>query len=132
MEEEAVLWFNPEIGTPMISMAEYGVTFNRAAVEILGRPWKIMLGFDRTNKHILVKPISMECKDPEVQSKGLPFAERERDGYVRISSKDFVRFVARYCPELNLSKTVRYLAIWDEGSGLMEVDINRPVDTPSD
>jgi hypothetical protein len=132
VEEEAILWFDPEIGTPMISLAEYGLTFNRAAVEVLRRPWKIMLGFDKANKNIVVRPISRECKDPEVQSKGLPFAERERDGYVRISSKDFVRFVARFCPELNLDKTVRYLAIWDKGSGLMQIDMNRPVDTPSD
>jgi hypothetical protein len=132
VEEEAILWFDPEIGTPMVSMAEYGLTFNRAAVEVLGKPWKIMLGFDKANKNIVVKPIRREHEDPEVPSRGLAFAERERDGYIRISSKDFVRFVARFCPELNLSRTVRYLAVWDEDIDLMTIDMNRPVDTPSD
>jgi len=97
MNEGLIEWFNPDLGTPMVSMAEYGLTFNRAAVETLGRPWKVGLGFDKENRRIVVRPIRSETDDGEMVSRGLPFAERERDGYVRISSKDFVRFVARYC-----------------------------------
>lgn len=132
MSEESILWFNPDLGTPMVSMAEYGLTFNRAAVEALRRPWKVRLGFDNAGKRIVVQPIRSEIDDSKLDSRGLPFAERERDGYVRISSKDFVRFVARYCKELDLSKTVRYAAIWDDEQGMLEIDLSRPVDGSAD
>lgn len=131
IEGNTILWFDPEIGTPMVSMAEYGLTFNRAAVEALGKPWKVRLGFDNLHKKIVIKPVG-RASDEEEKASGLPFAERERDGYVRISNKDFIRFVVRYCPESNLRKSVRFAAIWDEDEGLMEVDINRPVDPPEE
>jgi len=115
----------------MVSMAEYGLTFNRAAVEALGKPSGVRLGFDKVHKKIVVKPVD-EVSEGEEKTSALPFAERERDGYVRISNKDFIRFVVRYCPELNLRKSVRFTAIWDEAEGLMEVDINRPVDPPEE
>ena len=68
VEEEAILWFDPEIGTPMVSMAEYGLTFNRAAVDVRVKPWKIMLWFDKANKNIVVKPIRKVHEEPDVPS----------------------------------------------------------------
>lgn len=132
MTEDSILWYNPDVGTPMISMAEYGLTFNRAAVEALGRPRKVRLGFDNVGKRIVVQPIHSVADDDETGPQGLPFAERQRAGYVRISSKDFIRFVARYCKDLDLSKTVRYAAIWDDEEGMLEVDLSRPVDGSTD
>ena len=123
-------WFDPQIGTPMVSVAGYGLTFNRAAVELLSRPAKVALGFSKTRKAIAVKPLADE--EDDVGAHGLEFNRRERNGYVRISSKDFVRFVARYCPDVDFSRTVRYLAYWDEKAGVMLVDLEHPVDINAD
>ncbi len=123
-------WFNPSLGAPIVSVAEYGLTFNRAATEMLGKPDKIMLGFDKDNRLIAVKPLSKD--DADAKSYGIAFARKERDGYVRIASKDFIRFILRYCPELKLDKTVRCLARWDDTEGLMLVDVKNPLDAPAD
>lgn len=123
-------WFDPQIGTPMVSVAGYGLTFNKAAVELLSRPAKVALGFSKTRKAIAVKPVADE--DDDIGTHGIEFNRRERNGYVRISSKDFIRFVARYCPDVDFSRTVRYLAYWDEKARAMLVDLEHPVDTNGD
>jgi len=123
-------WFDPQIGTPMVSIATYGLTFNRAAVELLSRPAKVALGFSKTRKAIAVRPVADENDD--VGTRGLEFGRRERNGYVRIASKDFIRFVARYCPTVDFGRTTRYLAYWDEKAGVMIVDLEHPVDINAD
>lgn len=97
---------------------------------MLGKPDKIMLRFDKDNRLIAVKPLSKD--DAGAKSYGIAFARKERDGYVRIASKDFIRFILRYCPELKLDKTVRCLARWDDTEGLMLVDVKNPLDAPAD
>lgn len=123
-------WYDPNLGAPIVSLAEYGLTFNRAAVEMLSKAAKVMLGFDRRHKVIAVKPISEH--DAENADRAIDFANRERNGYVRISSRDFIRFVARYCPEIDVKHTVRYPAIWDETNAAMLIDLNRPIATMGD
>lgn len=113
-------WFDPSLGAPIVSLAAYGLTLNKAAVDMLQGSSRVMLGFDREASTIVVKPVEAD------DSKSFKFAPR--DGYVRIASKDFVRFVARYCPRLRLDTTTRFLATWDEERGMMLVDLNRPVD----
>lgn len=116
-------WFDPQIGTPTVSIADYGLTFSRSAVEILSRPTYIALGFDKQNKRIVVKEV------PEDHKGKIPFIEKERNGYVRINNKDFVRFIMRYLPTISFtSKAIRYLSYYDQEKELLIVDLQRPLD----
>lgn len=119
-------WFNAMLGTPMVSIAEYGVGFNRAAIEALGNPVKVRLGFDKENRVIGVMPTT------EDDLSAVVFAGKERNGYVRISSKDFTRFILRYCPDLKLEKAMRCLAWYDEDSGTLLADLKQTVDSDVD
>ncbi|MGE5553229.1 MAG: hypothetical protein ACM3XZ_04820 [Betaproteobacteria bacterium] len=117
-------WFDPSLGAPIVSVAGYGLTFNKAAVEILRGAPKVMLGFDRQRQRIVVKPV------PEDEEKGFCFTPRQ--GYVRIASRDFVRFVARYCSCIRPDVTTRFLAVWNDESSLMEIDLTKPVDVKTE
>lgn len=115
-------WFNPTLGTPIVSIGEFGLGFNRASIDAIKCPARVRLGYDRANKVIGVQPAD------EDDSLALVFANKERNNYVRVSSKDFVRFVLRHHPELRLDKTVRCLAWLDSNLGLLVVDLKQSID----
>ena len=46
-------YFNPNMGPISVSIAGYGLTFSRAAVEIMKRPTYVRLGFDK--EHLIVE-----------------------------------------------------------------------------
>lgn len=114
-------WFDPKLGTPSVSIAEYGLTFNKAAVDVMSSPSRVLLGFDHEKKLIVVKPLYNPSN--EEANKSFSFAERERSGYVRIASKEFIRFIIRYFPGIEINKTIRCLARWDDKEKMLLVDL---------
>lgn len=118
----AVEWFSPSLGTPIVSLAEYGITFNRAAITALNNAYAVRIGFDRENKFIIVQSVERENAGPDI----IVFGEKERKGFVRINNKDLVRFVLRCCPEIKLDKAVRFLGRVE--GDLFVVDLNAPAD----
>lgn len=122
----AIEWFDPKLGTPSVSIAEYGLTFNKAAIDTMGSPSRVMLGFDKEKNIVVVK--ALYNPTPEEMSKSFPFAERERNGYIRLTNKEFVRFILRYLPKIDLSKSVRCLAKWDEKQEYLIVDLSTGIE----
>jgi hypothetical protein len=122
-------WFNKELGANTVTVAEYGLLFNRAATETLGRPEMVLLGFDKNNLVIGIKPITQD--HPEASS-GFVYIERERSGQVRINSKDFIRSIKQYWSVASLNPAKRYTGVWDETSSIMYVDIKRSIGDDED
>jgi hypothetical protein len=116
-------WFNPTVGTPIVTLGEYGLGFNKAAIEALKSPARVRLGYDKKHKVIAVMPAGEDDKA------ALPFASKERNGYIRVSTKDFARFIMRYNPELKLDKAIRCLAWVDGKTGALLADLSRPIDS---
>lgn len=119
-------WYDREAGAPTVSIAEYGLVFNQSAIELLGTPEMIAIGFDKNNLALAIKPISKEDTSfPE--SRTFPFAERIRNGeYARINNKDFVRYVSLYMPN-PIIKSLRCIARWDEENGYLFVDLKQHI-----
>jgi hypothetical protein len=112
-----------------VSIAEYGLTFSKAAVEVMGRPQYVMLAYDKTKRIVGVMPVS------ENESKKIEFISKIKNGYVRINTKDFVRFLMKFYPDnpqMFGSKATRYFSYWDEEQGMLIIDLKRPLDQQND
>ena len=114
-------WYDRTIGAPTVTIAEYGLVFNTSAIKALGKPSRIRLGFDKEELVIAVRPMS-DGEFPD--STTFPFTERIRRGVARINSKDFVRYINQFLPE-PITRGVRCVARWDEGSNAMLVDLKQ-------
>lgn len=123
-------FFNPKQGPIIVSVADYGITFSKAAIEVMGRPKYIRIGFDKEKCVLGIMPINEEG---ELQ---VPFAEKEKHGYIRINNKEIVRFLMKYfddnCVRNFGSKATRYLTYWDEEQALLVVNMRRPLDREDD
>lgn len=119
-------FFDPRVGPLVVSVAEYGLTFSKAAIEVMGRPEYIKLGFDKKNLVVGVKPAD------EQDEKRISFIEKEKNGYVRLNNKEFIRFLMRYFSRDGQQKiggkATRYLTYWDEDNSVLVVDLKTPID----
>jgi len=119
-------WFNPSLGNPIVSIAEYGLGFNKAAIEALGSPEKVRFGFDKKNKIIAVKSAE------DNGDLAFAFAAKEKNRYIRINTKDFVKLIEINIPELNFGKATRYLARYDEEMGVLLVDLKQTTEAETE
>lgn len=113
-----IKWYVPSIGTPMVTLARYGITLNKAAAEEMQNPAYIRFGYAKNEKMIVIQPLENE------QPEAIEFIEKMRKDYVRINRKDLVRFITRYF-NLNLEKAIRIPAYWSDDFSALVVDLNQ-------
>jgi hypothetical protein len=127
MSTDGVIWFNARLGVATVSLASYGLVFSRAAVADMGAPSHVKLGFDAGAQKILVAPVV--AGDPHA----IEFASRERDGYVRLNIRDFVRLVRGQLRNKSIGlQTMRFLATWCPETQILTVDLQIPLDSSPD
>lgn len=118
------VWTAPSGGAPVVSIASYGITFNSVVIDMMHKPNKIMIGYDDSKKVVGVKAI---YRKEEENEKCFPFIERERNGYVRIGSKDFVKYLSNRTG-LDFKNSTRYIGVWDEEQNLLTINLMEPMD----
>ncbi|MGB9886861.1 MAG: hypothetical protein ACPLPT_05310 [Moorellales bacterium] len=116
-------WFNPRIRLPLVSVTQYGLVFNQAAVAALAKPQYVMLGFDTERNLMVVKPLS-ETDEPNL-ALAVPFASRERNGSVRLATREFLRFLLARRPDLASLVGGRFVAYWDDKEKALMVDLQQ-------
>jgi hypothetical protein len=119
-------WFNKQLGVSKITMADYGLIFNRASIKELGRPDFILLGFDKDSYKVGIKPL-VKGQDPELESYAFPFIEKEKDGLIRLNCKDFIKSISRMGLPLNLNPAKKLTAVWDDTADVLIVDLEQAI-----
>lgn len=113
-----ISWYDPSVGTPIVTVASYGLTFNEGAINELKNPKYVRLGYVKEENCIVVQPLENN------ETGAIAFAEKRRDKYIRIQNRDFIRFVTRHF-DMNLEKSVRIPVYWDVNNGFLIVDIQK-------
>ena len=118
------IWYNPTIGSPFVSIATYGITFSSGAIEEMGSPQYVKLGLDADKKVLAIKPCDAN------DSKKIEFINKKRNGYVRISNKDFIRFLQSKMPnDITIdNKAQKFFTKWDKHENVLLVYLERPLD----
>lgn len=115
-------WSAPSAGAPIVSIASYGFTFNSSVIEMLGKPTKILIGYDDESRVIGIKPV-----DGGADARAYEFIKKERRGYIRISNKDFIKYIEA-SSGINYAKAKRYIAIWDNSEEVLILKLDEPMD----
>jgi len=116
-------WYSPTTGAPIVSLAEYGITFNIGSIEIMGKPEYVMLGYDEEENLIGVKPCD------ENKENRMEFYKKFRNKYIRLANKDFIRFLkSRINEDIKIeAKAKRYVAKWDKVEKILYIDLNNQI-----
>jgi len=95
-------------GTPIVTLSSLGIAFNRGAIDMLGAPAQIIVGYDE-KKHA----IGVRNRGDNTTAPHFDFASRIRHEWVRIGAKDFVRYIAKVSGIDFLTKAKQFIPEYD-------------------
>lgn len=105
-------------GAPYVTVSTISIAFNSVSIDKLGNPDKVIVGFDEEQRAIGVKAYSGESN-----LKPYEFANRAKNGWVRIGCRDFIKYLSALT-EIEFSPAKKYIAQFDTSDRVLYVLIN--------
>lgn len=96
-------------GTPLVTLSSFGIAFNKGAIESLGVPDQVIIGYDQEQRAIGVRARGEDTTSPYYE-----FASRIKNDWIRIGAKDFVKHLSRTSKIDFLTKAKQFVADFDE------------------
>lgn len=106
-------------GSPVVTLSASGIAFNKGAIELLGVPDQVIIGFDQENRAIGVRARGNDTTSPFYD-----FALRIKNDWVRIGAKDFTKYLSRLSGIDFVTKAKQFIAEFDEETQTLIVVID--------
>ncbi len=108
----SVEWFNARAGVPIVSVGRNGLVFTPLSRTVMGDPQFVRIGVDALTKRLCVKATD------GADEHALPFGKKvDKNGYVRLTRRDIARFIVSRVHGLDLARSRKCLASWNEQAG---------------
>lgn len=95
-------------GSPIVTLSSFGIAFNKGAIEALGTPDQVIIGFDSN-----ACAIGVRAKGEDTTSPAYDFARRIKNDWIRIGAKDFMKHLAKVSGIDFLTKAKQFIAEFD-------------------
>lgn len=107
-------------GSPIVTFSAIGLSFNAGARGMLGYPARVDIGYDEKANAIGVRA---HTDGSEVQA--YEFESRVKDNWVRISAKDFMRYLSQKSGIDFITKSKQFLPFFDDDNKMLIVMIDK-------
>ena len=95
-------------GNPIVTLSSFGIAFNKGAIESLGTPDQVIIGFDQK-----ACAIGIRAKGEDTTSPSYEFARRIKNDWIRIGAKDCVKYLSKVSGIDFLTKAKQFIAEYD-------------------
>lgn len=112
-------WNYISAGAPYMTISESGLSLNMPAINMLGCPEEVLVGFDKGKMAIGIKPAQ-----GSENAKKYKFKSRIKNGWVRIGCRDFVKYLS-VLTGIKFSPAKRFIAVFDESAGVLYVIVDK-------
>lgn len=127
MEVEQMInfvWASKKPLDDIATLYEANITLNKSATTYFENAYVVLLGLDRTNKRIAVKPITKE----EAQLGFIPEEQRHnitvKSSYSRICNKSFLVEVSELMGlKFGNNESYKYKAVWNDKDNALIIDL---------
>lgn len=82
-------WYIPKNKNSYVSIAKYGITFSNSAIDMMGNPEYIMIGYDGKNKIVAIKTCSKD------ERKGMRLNKLGKNINIRLANRGLMRYLIR-------------------------------------
>jgi hypothetical protein len=106
-------------GAPAVTLSSFGIAFNKGAIESLGTPDQVIIGYDPDQQAIGVR-----ARGDDTTSPCYDFAPRVKNDWIRIGAKDFMKHLSRTSKIDFLTKAKQFIAEYDEETQTLIVVID--------
>ena len=110
-------WSVVSKGSPYMTFTSIGINLNSSSVEKLGKPEKVIVGFDEEYCVIGIKPF-----EGEKGMKSFDFSSRVKNGLVRIGCRSFIKNLKAMLG-IDFSSAKRFMAQYDRNKGILFVSL---------
>ena len=107
-------------GSPVVTLSALGLAFNKGAIDMLGAPDEVVVGYDEKRRAIGIRQATNE--PPAIPR--YKFADRAKNDWVRIGAKDFTKYLARISGIDFLSKAKQFVPLFDEDTRTLIVIVD--------
>lgn len=107
-------WANSEISTKSITIYQTNITLNRAACTNFENVSYVLLGVDRSNNMLGIKPVTKKALEQDIYHNDKLHKISIGKSYGRISNKAFIETLSQeYNLDLTNNKSIKLNAKWD-------------------
>ncbi len=117
-------WTSRKPSEGIATIYESNITLNKSASTHFETAYRVLLGLDRENQKIAIKPINKQ----EHERGSVPDEKQHkitvRPSYARVSNKKFIKEAAQIA-NINLSENnaVKYKTLWNSQEGCLVIDL---------
>lgn len=120
-------WFNEKPKDCVVTVALGNLTLNKPATNFFESAYSVMLGFNKEQKLVFIKPLSKEAAMKHDIPENAKYRISVRSSYSRIANKAFVSEIANLV-NLNLeNNTYKFKANWDSKEKVLMMDLKEEV-----
>ncbi|HBG33663.1 MAG: hypothetical protein A2084_00065 [Tenericutes bacterium GWC2_39_45] len=118
-----ITWFNEKPKDCVVTLAAGSLTLNKPATTYFETAYSVMLGIDKSNKLIVIKPLSKSDAIRHDIADNKKYRITVRTSYSRVTNKAFMEEISDLS-KLNLEiETHKYKATWDSKEQILIVDL---------
>lgn len=124
----SIEWINPKEIHGTVTFYDSNITLNKTASEFFNDAYKVLVGIDRVNKHVVIKHINKEeaLRGDIIKSNLLDISIKA--SYGRINSKKVVNEIAdSFNFNFKNTNNYKFKAIWKSSDRILEIDLNEEV-----
>ena len=107
-------------GAPIVTLSSLGIAFNKGAVDAIGSPAQVIVGYDEVKKVIGVRPRGEDTNSPYYE-----FAGRVKNDWVRIGAKDFLKYLSKVTEIDFITKAKQFLPEYDEKTNTLIIVVDK-------
>lgn len=115
-------WFSSYSKDGIATLYDTNITLNKNTIRNIEDAYSVMLGIDKENKQIVIKPLNKEQDQrgdiPDTQKYKITI----RSSYGRIANKDFMRRIESI-GNLSLKEPKKFPTYYDEDKHLVIIDL---------
>ncbi len=118
-------WVSRKPAEGIATLYESNITLNKSASAHFEKAYSVLLGLDRDQKRIAIKPITKQ----EYERGAIPEEKRHkitvRPSYARVCNKKFIQEVSEIANiDLNDNNAVKFKTLWSAADHALIVDLN--------
>jgi hypothetical protein len=118
-----ITWFNEKPKDCVVTLAAGSLTLNKPATTYFETAYSVMLGIDKANKLIVIKPLSKSDAIRHDIADNKKYRITVRTSYSRVTNKAFMEEISDLS-KLNLEiETHKFKAAWDSKEQILIVDL---------
>lgn len=122
-----ISWFNKDEKLGVATIYATNITMNKVISDIIEDSYGVLLGIDKEEKKIILKPISINKYNEGTIDKNMFFKLSGGKTYSRVSSTDFINEISSLFSMNFSSSAKKYTCVWDKDEKVVIINLTEEV-----